>query len=69
MSVFSGESERSREFVVKLVNVLVDRSEGRKREMSEDQGKSEEVVDLPVVEKSVREVVPCVFENEEECDL
>lgn len=69
MSVFSGESERSREFVVELVNVLVDRSGGRKREMSEDQGRSEERVDLPVVEKSVREVVPCVFENEEECNL
>lgn len=69
MSVFSGESERSREFVVELVNVLVDRSGGRKREMSEDQERSEERVDLPVVEKSVREVVPCVFENEEECDL
>lgn len=37
--------------------------------MSEDQERSEERVDLPVVEKSVREVVPCVFENEEECDL
>jgi len=69
VSVFSGESERSREFVVELVNVLVDRSGGRKREMSEDQERSEERVDLPVVEKSVREVVPCVFENEEECDL
>jgi hypothetical protein len=72
VSVFCCETERSRELVVELVNVLVDRSVSTnetRQHRSLHNAAREKGENSPVVEESVREIVPSVFEYEEESDL